>query len=70
MVDTPAFTSPEEEIDEAQEALSVTELLEQLGRELGVLVLAEAQLETSRNAPEVKRGPRLWWAPWSPRSRF
>jgi Putative Actinobacterial Holin-X, holin superfamily III len=55
-VDTPAFTSPEEEIDEADEALSMTELLEQLGRELGVLALAEAQLETSRNAPEVKRG--------------
>jgi Putative Actinobacterial Holin-X, holin superfamily III len=54
-VDTPVFTAPEEGIDEAQEALSVTELLEQLGRELGALVLAEAQLETSRNAPEVKR---------------
>ncbi len=34
----------------------MTELLEQLGRELGVLVLSEAQLETSRNAPEVRRG--------------
>jgi len=55
-VDTPAFTSPEEDIDEADEARSVTELVEQLGRELGLLVLAEAQLETSRNAPEVKRG--------------
>jgi hypothetical protein len=55
-VDSPAFTSPEDEIDEADEASSVTELVEQLGRELGVLALSEAQLETSRNAPEVKRG--------------
>jgi hypothetical protein len=54
-VDSPAFPSPEEEVEEADEARSVTELLEQLGRDLGVLVLSEAQLETSRNAPEVKR---------------
>jgi hypothetical protein len=55
-VDSPAFTSPEDGIDEADEDRSVTELFEQLGRELGVLALSEAQLETSRNAPEVKRG--------------
>jgi hypothetical protein len=55
-VDPPAVTSPEDEIDEAGEARSVTELIEQLGRELGVLALSEAQLETSRNAPEVKKG--------------
>ena len=55
-VDSPAFTSPEDQVDEADEASSVTELVEQLGRELGVLALSEAQLETSRNAPAVKRG--------------
>jgi len=55
-VDSPAFTSPEDEIDEADGAPSVTELVEQLGRELGALALSEAQLEASRNAPEVKRG--------------
>jgi multidrug efflux pump subunit AcrB len=57
-VDSPAFPHPEEEVEEAEEAddaPSVTELLEQLGRQLGVLVLSEAQLETSRNAPEVRR---------------
>jgi hypothetical protein len=54
-VDSADLSSPEEEVDEAAEDRSVTELLEQLGRELGVLVLSEAQLETSRNAPEVKR---------------
>jgi hypothetical protein len=55
-VDSPAFTPPEDEIDEADEARSVTELFEQLGRELGALALSEGELETSRNAPEVKRG--------------
>jgi Putative Actinobacterial Holin-X, holin superfamily III len=55
-LESPAFTPPEDEIDEADEDRSVTELFEQLGRELGVLALSEAQLEASRNAPEVRRG--------------
>jgi hypothetical protein len=54
-VDSPAPSPPEEELEETDDTRSVTELLEQLGRDLGVLVLSEAQLETSRNAPEVKR---------------
>ena len=69
-VDWPAFGSPEDEIDEADEDRSVTELLEPLGRELGVVVLLEAQLGTSRNAPDVKRGAAVVLAPSSPRSRF
>jgi hypothetical protein len=55
-VDSPAFRSPAQEIDEADGAGSVTELVEQLGRELGVLALCEAQLEAARNAPGVRRG--------------
>jgi hypothetical protein len=36
----------------------MTELVEQLGRELAVLGLREAQLEASRNAPQVRRAGR------------
>jgi hypothetical protein len=37
---------------------SVTELLVQLGRDLSVLALCEAQLQASRNMPEVRRAAR------------
>jgi putative superfamily III holin-X len=46
------------ESEEPEEKGSVTELLEQLGRDVGVLALSEAQLETSRNMPGVKRAAR------------
>jgi Putative Actinobacterial Holin-X, holin superfamily III len=43
-------------VEEQESARSVTELLEQLGRELAALVFAEAQLETARQMPAVRRG--------------
>jgi hypothetical protein len=43
-------------VDEQDSAGSVTELLEQLGRQLAALVVAEAQLETVRQMPAVRRG--------------
>ena len=45
----------EEEAEEPEDARSVTELFEQLGRELSELGMAEAQLEAARNMPEVRR---------------
>jgi len=42
--------------DEARE--SVTELLEQLGREVSALVVCEARLAASRHAPELRRAAR------------
>jgi hypothetical protein len=36
----------------------MTELVERLGREIGQLALCEAQLETARNMPEVRRAAR------------
>jgi Putative Actinobacterial Holin-X, holin superfamily III len=45
----------EEQAKEPQDAPSVTELLEQLGRELSELGMAETQLEAARNMPEVRR---------------
>jgi hypothetical protein len=50
---------PEEEPgEEAEDDRSVTELLEQLGRELSELGMAETQLEAARNLPEVRRAAR------------
>jgi Putative Actinobacterial Holin-X, holin superfamily III len=49
---------PEEEAEEPEDARSVTELLEQLSRELSDLVVSEAQLEAARNMPEVRRSAR------------
>ena len=49
---------PEEEAEEPEDARSVTELLEQLSRELSDLVKSEAQLEAARNMPEVRRSAR------------
>jgi heme oxygenase len=37
---------------------SITELLEQLGRDVSALVFCEANLEASRHMPEVRRGAR------------
>ena len=48
----------EEEAEEPEDARSVTELLEQLGRELSDVVTSEAQLEAARNMPEVRRAAR------------
>ena len=45
----------EEEAEEPEDARSVTELFEQLGRELSELGMAEAQLEAAPNMPEVRR---------------
>jgi hypothetical protein len=56
--DSAPTSSPEDDAEEQEEARSVTELLEQLARELSVVVLCEAQLETSRKAPEVRRATR------------
>jgi hypothetical protein len=41
-----------------EEAPPITELLVQLGRDVGVLVLCEGQLAASRNLPEVRRAAR------------
>jgi hypothetical protein len=48
----------EEGTEEPEDAGSVTELLEQLGRELSELGKSEAQLEAARNLPEVRRSAR------------
>jgi hypothetical protein len=48
----------EEEVQEPEDARSVTELVEQLSRELGELGIAEAQLEAARNMSEVRRALR------------
>jgi Putative Actinobacterial Holin-X, holin superfamily III len=53
--------SPQEQEHEAREpedTRSLTELLEQLGRELGELGMSEAQLEAARNMPEIRRAAR------------
>jgi hypothetical protein len=46
---------PPPEPEESEDAQSLTELVEQLGRQLGELGVAEAQLEAARNMPEVRR---------------
>lgn len=43
-------------VEERESARSVTELVEQLGREVAALAFAEAELETARHAPAVRRG--------------
>jgi len=43
-------------VEEQDHGRSVTELLEQLGRDVSALAFAEAQLETARHAPAVRRG--------------
>jgi hypothetical protein len=48
----------EDETAERDESDSATELLVQLGRDLSVLALCEAQLAASRNMPEVRRVSR------------
>jgi hypothetical protein len=55
----PVDVSPDgDEPTEQDESPSVTELLVQLGRDLSVLALCEAQLQASRNMPEVRRAAR------------
>jgi hypothetical protein len=49
---------PEEAAAEPQDGRSLTELFEQLGRELSGLGMSEAQLEAARNMPEVRRSAR------------
>jgi hypothetical protein len=44
--------------DEHDETRSITELLEQLARELGELGLYQGQLEAARNVPDVRRAVR------------
>jgi hypothetical protein len=48
----------EEAADGPQDAPSVTELVEQLGRDLRELGTSEAELEAARNMPEVRRSAR------------
>ena len=48
----------EDEAHEPEGGPSLTELFEQLGRELGELGMSEAQLEAARNMPEVRRVSR------------
>jgi hypothetical protein len=50
--------APGEQAEEREDDRSVTELLEQLGRELSELGVAETQLEAARNLPEVRRAAR------------
>jgi hypothetical protein len=47
-----------EEAEEPEEAPSLTDLLEELGRELSDLGKSEAQLEAARNMPEVRQSAR------------
>jgi hypothetical protein len=47
-----------EQAEEPEDSRSVTELLEQLRRELSELGISEAQLEAARNLPEVRRAAR------------
>jgi hypothetical protein len=55
----PVDVSPDgHEPTERDGSPSVTELLVQLGRDLSVLALCEAQLQASRNMPEVRRAAR------------
>lgn len=56
-----AERSEEQQGDEAQEPednRSLTELLEQLGRDLSALGVSETQLEAARNMPDVRRAAR------------
>jgi hypothetical protein len=48
----------DEDAEEPEDDRSVTEILDQLGRELGDLGLSEAQLEAARNLPKVRRTAR------------
>ncbi len=57
-VEPAAPDAPESETEEQKEPRSITEQLEQLAREIGVLALREAQLETARNAADVRRAVR------------
>jgi hypothetical protein len=55
----PVDVSPDgDEPTEPDESPSVTELVVQLGRDLSVLALCEAQLQASRNMPQVRRAAR------------
>ena len=45
----------EKETEPPEDGRSMTEMFEQLGRELGELGMAEARLEAARNMPEVRR---------------
>jgi hypothetical protein len=49
---------PDEDAPEAEDTRSLTELLEQLGRDLTELGMSEAQLEAARNMPDVRRTAR------------
>jgi hypothetical protein len=57
-VDEASASSVEDEEAKDEEAPAVTELLVQLGRDVSVLALCEAQLAASRNLPEVRRAAR------------
>lgn len=57
-VDDVAGSSAEDEDAKDEEAPSITELLVQLGRGVGVLVFLETHLAASRNLPEVRRTAR------------
>ena len=48
----------EAKAEEHEEGRSVTELLEQFGRDLSALALCEAELETARHSAEVTRAAR------------
>jgi hypothetical protein len=48
----------EDEAEEPADGPSLTELFEQLGRQLSELGLSEAQLEAARNMPDVRRTAR------------
>jgi Putative Actinobacterial Holin-X, holin superfamily III len=55
----PVDVSPDgDEPTEQGESPSITELVVQLGRDLSVLALCEAELQASRNMPEVRRAAR------------
>jgi hypothetical protein len=60
MVDTvdTAPSPPADDADEPKDARPISDLLEQLGRELSDLGKSEAQLEAARNMPEVRQSAR------------
>jgi Putative Actinobacterial Holin-X, holin superfamily III len=55
---SPGNEESEDEAEEPKDDRSLTELLEQLGSALSELAKSEAQLESARNLPEVRRAVR------------
>lgn len=57
-VAAPPIEDEEDETREAEESPSLTELVTELGHDVSVLALLEAQLAATRNMPQVRRAAR------------